>query len=87
MFVPKFAGFTAIHFVDDTANPQEWIEWRDIGSRTNAGKYKEFAAAMVGEGYFFPAKTGRVNLTHAHNDEHIDGALEAAKVAMEAVGN
>jgi glutamate-1-semialdehyde aminotransferase len=36
---------------------------------------------MLGEGIFLPPKTGRINLMHAHTDEHIDAALEAAKVA------
>lgn len=86
VFIPKFAGFTAIHFVDADANPDEWEEWRDIAPHTNAEKYERFAAAMVGEGLFFPPKTSRVNLMHAHTDEHIDEALEGAKYAIEQVG-
>ena len=85
VFVPEFAGFTAIHFVDDEANPDEWTEWRDIATRTDGEKYERFTAGMMGEGLFFPPKTGRVNLMHAHTDEHIDQALEGAKVAIEHV--
>lgn len=83
VFIPEFAGFTAIHFVDGETDPKEWNEWRDIAPHTNEQKYERFAAAMVGEGLFFPPKTGRVNLMHAHTDEHIDRALEGTKVAIE----
>ena len=36
---------------------------------------------MIGQGVFFPPKLGRINFMHAHTDDHIDAALEAAKHA------
>ena len=85
VFVPKFAGFFAIHFLDGGGDPAHWREYRDIGPHTDPAAYSRFAAAMMGEGIFLPPKTGRINLMHAHTDEHIDAALEAAKVASEYV--
>ena len=86
VFVPEFAGFTAVHFVDGDTNSARWREWRDIAPHTDERKYKRFAAEMIGQGLFMPPKTGRINLMHAHTDEHIDRALEGAKVAIERVG-
>ena len=81
IFVPKFAGFFALHFLDGGDDPEHWREYRDIGPHTDSAAYSQFAAGMMGEGIFLPPKTGRINLMHAHTDEHIDTALEAAKVA------
>lgn len=83
-FVPEFAGFTFVHFTDDD-DPATWQDWRDIGGRTNMSKYGTFAAAMIGQGVFIPPKGDRINLTHAHTNEHIDRALEAAKHAITKV--
>lgn len=85
VFVPKFAGFFAVHFLDGGGDPSHWREYRDIGPHTDPAAYSRFAAAMMGEGIFLPPKTGRINLMHAHTDAHIDAALEAAKVASEHV--
>ncbi len=85
IFVPEFAGFTAIHFVEPDTHPEQWQDWRDIGGKPDADRYEKFAAEMIGQGYFFPPKTGRINLMHAHTDEHIDGVLEAAKAAMRSL--
>lgn len=84
-FVPEPAGFTYLHFTDGESDPGTWRDWRDVDAHTVDGKYEAFAAAMIGEGVFFPPKVGRINLMHAHEDAHIDRALEAAKVAIEAV--
>jgi glutamate-1-semialdehyde 2,1-aminomutase len=81
VFVPEFAGFFCLHFTDGESDPSEWRDWRDIAPHTDAETYESFASTMIGEGIFFPPKTGRINLTHAHTDEHIDAALEAAKTA------
>ncbi len=85
VFIPEFAGFFAIHFLDGGNDPSTWSEYRDIGPNTDPEAYSRFAAAMMGEGIFLPPKTGRINLMHAHTDEHIDAALEAAKVACDNV--
>jgi glutamate-1-semialdehyde 2,1-aminomutase len=79
------AGFFYIHFTDGKTDPAGWRDWRAVDAHTVAEKYEAFAAAMIGEGVFFPPKVGRINLMHAHRDDHIDQALEAAKVAIEAV--
>ena len=84
-FVPEPAGFFYLHFTDGETDPEAWRDWRDVDAHTVDGKYEPFAAAMIGEGVFFPPKVGRINLMHAHTDEHVDRALEAAKVAIEAV--
>lgn len=84
-FVPEPAGFFYVHFTDGESDPDSWRDWRDVDAHTVAEKYKAFAAGMIGEGVFFPPKVGRVNLMHAHTDEHIDRALEAAKVAIDTV--
>jgi len=39
----------------------------------------------MGEGIFMPPKVGRINLMHAHTDEHVDAALEAATVAADRI--
>lgn len=85
VFVPEFAGFTFLHFTDGESDPAEWRDWRDIAPHTDDEAYERFASAMIGEGVFFPPKPGRINLTHAHTDAHIERALEAAKVAFEQV--
>lgn len=84
-YVPDPAGFTYLHFTDGQSTPADWQGWRDVDIHTDERKYAAFAAAMIGEGIFFPPKVGRINLMHAHRDEHVDRALEAAKVAIEAV--
>ena len=85
VFIPRFAGFLHVHFTDGKTDPEEWRDWRDVGPHVQSEQYAQFASAMVGEGYFIPPQPDRVNLMHAHTDEHIDGALEAAKVAFAAV--
>jgi glutamate-1-semialdehyde 2,1-aminomutase len=84
-FVPEPAGFFFLHFTDGEADPKSWQDWREVDAHTVDRKYEAFAAAMSGEGVFFPPKVGRINLMHAHEDEHLERALEAAKVAIEAV--
>lgn len=84
-YVPEPAGFLYLHFTDGGPSPAGWRGWRDVDAHADEGKYAAFAASMIGEGVFFPPKVGRINLMHAHRDEHIDRALEAAKVAIEAV--
>lgn len=84
-FVPEFAGFTFLHFTESGDDPATWQDWRDIGGRTDMDKYGTFAAEMIGQGVFIPPKGDRINLTHAHTDEHIEEALEAAKYAITAV--
>lgn len=84
-YVPPPAGFLYLHFTDGAAAAADWRGWRAVDAHTVEEKYEAFAAAMIGEGVFFPPKVGRINLMHAHRDEHIDRALEAAKVAIEAV--
>lgn len=81
VFIPKFAGFFCLHFVDEDSDPSTWTEWRDIAPHTDAEAYAEFASSMMGEGIFLPPKTGRINLMHAHTENHIDTFLEAAKTA------
>lgn len=82
VFIPEFAGFFYIHFVDGETAPSQWRNWRDIAPHTDDDTYAQFASEMTGEGIFLPPKNGRINLMHAHTDEHIDEALEAA---MEAI--
>jgi len=84
-FVPDFAGFTFLHFTDGDDDPSGWRDWRDIGGRTDMAKYETFAAEMIGQGVFIPPKGDRINLTHAHTDEHVERALEAAKLAISKV--
>jgi glutamate-1-semialdehyde 2,1-aminomutase len=85
VFIPDFAGYFFMHFVDVTANPETWTDWRDIDRNIDINKYKSFARAMIGEGVYFLPKFGRINMTHAHTDEHIETTLEAAKTAINAV--
>ena len=85
VFVPEFAGFFCMHFTDGASDPETWRDWRDIEPRTDPASYEAFAAAMIGQGIFFPPKPGRINMMHAHTDEHVDAALEAAKSAIDAV--
>lgn len=87
VFIPEFAGFFYIHFTDGESNPNSWADWRDIAGQTNAQKYNQFASAMIGEGIFITPKGDRINLMHAHTDQHIDKALEAAKSAIQHVGS
>lgn len=83
VFIPDFAGFTYIHFLESDDDPTGWTEWRDIAEGTDPAAYEQFASGMVGEGMFFPPKVGRINLTHAHTDDHLEPALEAAKSVLE----
>lgn len=80
-FIPDFAGFFYLHFCDGVTDPSEWTDWRDLAPHIDEAKYERFASEMIGQGVFFPPKAGRINLMHAHTDEHIDAALEAAKHA------
>lgn len=84
-FVPDFAGFTYLHFVDEGSDPETWTEWRDMSGNIDIEAYERFASAMIGEGIFFPPKFGRINLTHAHTDAHIDQTMEVAKSVAEEV--
>lgn len=85
IFIPEFAGFFYIHFIDGESDPSQWSNWRDIAPHTDDKTYAQFASAMTGEGIFLPPKNGRINLMHAHTDAHIDEALEAAKEAVTQV--
>jgi glutamate-1-semialdehyde 2,1-aminomutase len=85
VFVPDHAGFTYVHFTDGRTDPGSWTDWRDVNAHTLPQKYPAFAAEMMGEGIFMPPKVGRINLVHAHTDEHVDAALEAATVAAERI--
>ena len=82
VFVPEFAGFSFLHFIDGETDPAEWRDWRDLAAHIDENRYEQFASTMIGEGVFFPPKFGRINLTHAHTDEDVDQALDAAKVAI-----
>jgi glutamate-1-semialdehyde 2,1-aminomutase len=86
VFVPDHAGFTYVHFTDGETDPESWTDWRDVDAHTLPEAYPAFAAEMMGEGIFMPPKVGRINLMHAHTDEHVDAALEAAAVAAERIG-
>lgn len=81
VYAPRFAGFSFLHFLKDNTNPNDWTEWRDVYGETDKSAYESFAGGMIGQGIFLPPKTGRINLTHAHNDDHIEAALEATKIA------
>lgn len=83
--VPDFAGFSWMHFVDPGGDPSTWSEYRDVASETQPEKFETFAAGMIDEGIFLPPRHGRINLMHAHTDEHIDQFLEAAKSAIKHV--
>lgn len=81
-FIPDFAGFFYLHFLHGDTDPTQWTDWRDIAPHVDDEIYEQFASEMIGQGVFFPPKSGRINLMHAHTDEHIDTALEAAKQAV-----
>ena len=84
--IPDFAGFTTMYFTDQAADPAAWDDYRDIAPHYRPEQYREFAAAMIGEGvYMVPRPWARINLSHAHTDEDVKKALEAAKVAIESV--
>ena len=86
VFVPDFAGFSHVYFVEGETEPEAWTDWRDIARHDDATKWGRFAAAMIDRGvYVVPRPFGRFNLSHAHTDEHVDVALEAAKGAFAAV--
>jgi glutamate-1-semialdehyde 2,1-aminomutase len=85
VFIPDFAGYFFMHFTDGETDPATWTDWRDVDRHAHVDKYKTFARAMIGEGVFFIPKFGRINMTHAHTDEHVDRTLEAAKTAIQAV--
>jgi glutamate-1-semialdehyde 2,1-aminomutase len=85
VFVPDFAGYFFIHFVDGESDPATWTDWRDVDQHVEPDRYKQFARNMIGEGVYFLPKFGRINMTHAHTDEHVECTLEAAKAAIEGV--
>jgi glutamate-1-semialdehyde 2,1-aminomutase len=85
VFIPDFAGFFYLHFHDGQTNPESWREYRDMAGHIDEGLMKAFAAGMINEGIFIPPQAGRINLMHAHTEEHIEKALEAAKVAATAI--
>jgi len=85
VFIPDFAGYFFMHFTDGASDPETWTDWRDIDRHVETHRYKEFARNMIGEGVYFLPKFGRINMTHAHTDEHVDRTLEAAKTAIEGV--
>jgi glutamate-1-semialdehyde 2,1-aminomutase len=87
VFVPDHAGFTYLHFTDGETDPESWTDWRDVDAHTRPELYPEFAAEMMAQGIFMPPKVGRINLMHAHTDEHVDAALEAATIAAERIPN
>lgn len=83
VFIPDFAGFFCLHFHDGETDPETWTEYRDMDTHVNEDLMKEFAAGMINEGIFIPPQAGRINLMHAHTDEHVETALEAAKFAAD----
>jgi glutamate-1-semialdehyde 2,1-aminomutase len=85
VFVPDFAGYTYLHFHDGETDPETWTEWRQVDRHVNFDTYRQFAAEMIGQGVYFIPRVGRINISHAHTDEHINQALEAAKTAFERV--
>lgn len=85
VFIPDFAGYFFMHFTDGESDPATWTDWRDIDRHVETDKYKQFARNMIGEGVYFLPKFGRINMTHAHTDEHVNKTLEAAKIAIEDV--
>lgn len=80
-FIPRFAGFSYLHFIDEGAQPATWCDWRDIDPNVDRERYTAFASTMMDEGVFLPPKNDRINLMHAHTNEHVDIILEAAKLA------
>jgi len=85
IFIPDFAGYFFMHFTDGETDPTQWTEWRDVDQHVQQDKIKQFSRAMIGEGVYFLPKFGRINMTHAHTDEHVTETLEAAKTAIQAV--
>lgn len=85
VFIPDFAGYFFIHFHDGTTDPNTWTDWRDVDRHGNPEPTKAFARAMIAEGVYFLPKFGRINLTLAHTDGHVDRTLETAKSAIKAV--
>jgi len=85
VFIPDFAGYFFMHFTDGETDPETWTGWRDVDQHVEQTKIKQFARAMIGEGVYILPKFGRINMTHAHTDDHIDQTLEAAKDAIHAV--
>lgn len=85
VFIPDFAGYFFMHFTDGMSDPETWTDWRDVDQHVDTNKYKAFARAMIGEGVYFLPKFGRINMTHAHTDDDVETALEAAKTAIDAV--
>jgi len=85
VFIPDFAGYFFMHFTDGESDPATWTDWRDVDQHVETHRYKTFARNMIGEGVYFLPKFGRINMTHAHTDEHVDRTLEAAKTAIEDV--
>lgn len=88
VYVPDFIGFSHVYFHDGESDPRSWTNWRDVERHEEFDKWCAFAKAMIDEGvYMVPRNHGRFNLSHAHTDEHIDEAVEAAKEAVEKVQN
>lgn len=87
VFIPDFAGFFCLHFHDGESDPNDWSEYRDLAPHTNDDLFKQYAAVLIDEGIFIPPQPGRINLMHAHNDQHIDAMLEATKVAADCLPN
>lgn len=85
VFIPDPAGYFFMLFHNGKTNPEEWTEWRDVGPHINVDRYVTFAREMIGRGVYFIPRFGRINLTHAHTDEHIDETIEAAKDAIKEV--
>lgn len=82
-FVPDFAGFTQIHFVEGDADPESWTDWRDVEPTVDQSRYRSFATGMIDRGVFLPPAPDRLNLMHAHTDDHVDEVLDAAVGAAE----
>jgi glutamate-1-semialdehyde 2,1-aminomutase len=81
--VPDFAGFTQIHFVDGDVDPESWTDWRDVEPTVDHSRYRSFATAMIDRGVFLPPTPDRLNLMHAHTDDHVDEMLDATSEATE----
>lgn len=86
VWVPDFVGFTHVYFHDGMTDPETWSDWRDVDRHENSEKGRQFAKEMIDLGvYMVPRNHARLNLTHAHTDEHIDEIIDAAKTAAERV--
>jgi glutamate-1-semialdehyde 2,1-aminomutase len=83
VFIPDFAGFTQIHFVEGGADPESWADWRDVEPNVDHARYRSFARGLIDRGVFLPPTPDRLNLTHAHTDSHVDEVLDAAIEAAE----